>query len=212
MSENEKITVMIVDDHQLVREGIAARLQSFDNVEICGEASNGLEACDLAKDLTPDVIFMDISMPEMNGLEAAQKILTFTPTSKILFLSIYDNPEYVREAIKIGAKGYILKDVSAEEMMTALMAVHHGGTYLGSKVASALASPSQNSIPETKYNLTARELEILKLIAEGRLNRQIAKTLSISTRTVESHRMSIREKTGGGNAATLSVIAQELGV
>ncbi|MGB7288134.1 MAG: response regulator transcription factor [Salaquimonas sp.] len=203
------IQVIIVDDHQLVREGIASRLQLNEKISICAQASSGLEACKLAESLDPDIIFMDISMPDMNGLEAAKRILSIKPEAKILFLSIYDNPEYIREAISIGAKGYLLKDVSAEEMMTSLLAVYKGGTYLSSKVAFALSS-SRETETDDKYNLTLREKQVLKLIASGKANKEIAESFSISVRTVESHRMSIREKTGGGNAATLSIIAQEL--
>lgn len=208
--EEKAVKVMIVDDHELVRDGIIARLQLSENIAICGQAANGKEACLLARKLQPDVIFLDISMPEMNGLEAASQILSDCPSSKILFLSIYDNPEYVREAIKIGAKGYLLKDVTADEMLTALFAVHKGGTYLGSKVAYALTADSRDDATNEKYNLTQREKEVLQGIAKGTSNKEIAEALSISVRTVESHRMSIREKTSGGNAATLSIIAQEL--
>ena len=209
-SHSPKIRVMIVDDHELVRDGIVSRLQLNPDIMICGQASNGRDACALARSTSPDVIFLDISMPGMNGLEAAREILESTPSSKILFLSIYDNPEYIREAIRIGAKGYILKDVSADEMLTALFAVHKGGTYLGSKLAIALASDGQTDQGREKYSLTQREKEVLQRIAHGRTNKEIADELEISVRTVESHRMSIREKTGGGNAASLSIIAQEL--
>ena len=209
-SHSPKIRVMIVDDHELVRDGIAARLQMNPDIVICGQASNGRDACMMARSTQPDVIFLDISMPGMNGLEAAREILENSPSSKILFLSIYDNPEYIREAIRIGAKGYILKDVSADEMLTALLAVHKGGTYLGSKLAIALTSEAPTDQGKEKYNLTQREKEVLQRIANGKTNKEIADELEISVRTVESHRMSIREKTGGGNAASLSIIAQEL--
>lgn len=206
----EMVEVLIVDDHEVVRDGIAARLQLNEKISVVGHASNGSEACDMARRLQPDIIFMDISMPEMNGLEASKKILEENPTSKVMFLSIYDNPEYIREAIRIGAKGFILKDISADEMLTALFAVHKGGTYLGSKVSFALASGDQTTKTDEKYNLTMREKEVLQRIAKGMINKEIADNLRISVRTVESHRMSIREKTGGGNAASLSRIAQEL--
>lgn len=205
----QNVKVMIVDDHELVRDGIVARLQLSQNITICAQGSDGKEACLLAKEHRPDIIFLDISMPEMNGLEAASQILADCPTAKILFLSIYDNPEYVREAIKIGAKGFLLKDVSADEMLTALFAVHKGGTYLGSKISYALAA-NGGGICDNKYKLTQREKEVLQAIAKGKTNKEIADAMAISVRTVESHRMSIREKTGGGNAASLSKIAQEL--
>jgi len=199
-----------VDDHQLVREGISSRLQANRSISICAEAANGLQACELARQLDPDIILMDISMPEMNGLEAAAEILRGNPASRILFLSIYDNPEYIQEALRIGAKGYILKDVSAEEMMTAIVAVRNGGTYLGSKVTFSLSANAGQETQKCKYNLTNREKEVLRLIAQGQANKEIGDALAISVRTVESHRMAIREKTGGGNAATLTIVAKEL--
>lgn len=207
-----KIRILIADDHDLVREGLSARLAMSDNVEICGEASSGAEVIEKSELLKPDIIFLDISMPKMTGLEAAKRILESSPSSKILFLSIYDNPEYVHEALRIGAKGYMLKDVSREEMSIAINAIYSGGTYLGAKVAAAFSSVAKPFENSTAYNLTSREKQVLSKIAQGEANRMIADSLNISVRTVESHRMSVREKTGGGNAADLFRIAKELGL
>ena len=163
--------------------------------------------------LEPDVIFLDISMPGMNGLEAAEKILAQSPQRKIVFLSIYDNPEYVSEALRVGAKGYLLKDVSKEEMSTAVNAVFNGGTYLGSKVGQALRTGTDKEPEQAcQYNLSDRERQVLCEIAKGSKNKAIAEKLKISVRTVESHRLTLREKTGGGNAAELFRIASELGL
>ena len=191
VSEAQKIRVLVADDHDLVRDGIRSRLTLDGDIEICAEASNGSEAIDLAKKHNPDVIMLDISMPGTNGFEAAGKILADNRQSRIIFLSIYDNPEYIQEAIRIGARGYLLKDVSREEMLLALKAINNGGTYLGSQVALSLADATQ---PCANYNLTSRETEVLKLVANGLSNREIAERLSISIRTVESHRLSLREK------------------
>lgn len=207
-----KIRILIADDHDLVREGLSARLALTDNVEICGEAASGLEVIEKSKVLDPDIIFLDISMPEMTGLEAAKSILEYTPDSKIMFLSIYDNPEYIHEALRIGAKGYMLKDVNREEMTIAINAIYNGGTYLGAKVAAAFSSTVKQVELPSAYNLTGREKQVLSKIAKGDANREIANSLNISVRTVESHRMSVREKTGGGNAADLFRIANELGL
>lgn len=207
-----KIRILIADDHDLVREGLSARLAMSDNVEICGEAASGAEVIIKSKELKPDIIFLDISMPEMTGLEAAKRVLETSPNSKILFLSIYDNPEYVHEALRIGAKGYMLKDVNREEMTIAINAIYNGGTYLGAKVAAAFSTSGSSNEVECAYNLTTREKQILSKIAQGEANREIADSLKISVRTVESHRMSVREKTGGGNAADLFRIAKELGL
>lgn len=210
---NQKIRVFIADDHELVREGIRSRLGLSGDMEICGEAQDGREAVDKCLTIRPDIIFLDISMPVMSGLEAATKILEENRDARIIFLSIYDNPEYIREALRIGAKGYLLKDISREEMNVAVQAIHSGGTYLGSKVAQAFHPNSTEAETNAcSYNLSERERQVLAEIARGSKNKTIAEKLNISVRTVESHRLTLREKTGGGNAAELARIASELGL
>lgn len=205
----QRLRLVIVDDHDLLREGIRARLQDEDFVDIIGEGRNGLEAVDLCRTLRPDVILLDISMPEMNGLEAASRIRETVPLTKILFLSIYDTEEYVQEALRIGVNGFVLKDVSKPEMINAIRSVAQGATYLGPRVTASLTNRSASA---DDYGLSAREKEVLAAISRGLSNRDIAEKLSISVRTVESHRLSIREKTGGGNAIALSKIADKLGL
>lgn len=205
----QRLRLVIVDDHDLLRDGIRARLQDEDFVDIIGEGRNGLEAVDLCRALQPDVILLDISMPEMNGLEAASRIREIVPLTKILFLSIYDTEEYVQEALRIGVNGFVLKDVSKPEMINAIRSVAQGATYLGPRVTASLAGKSASS---DDFGLSAREKEVLAAISRGLSNRDIAEQLSISVRTVESHRLSIREKTGGGNAIALSKIAEKLGL
>lgn len=205
-----QVRIMVVDDHDLVRDGIRARLASAPGIELCGECSSADEAIALAATARPDVILLDISMPGMNGLEAAPVLSTASPLSRILFLSIYDNEQYVQEALRVGGAGYLLKDVSRNEMLSAIMAVASGGTYIGSKLVNALTNRVGGT--ENRFGLTLREVEILGGIARGKTNKEIAADLEISVRTVESHRLSIREKTGGGNAAQLSRIADELGL
>ncbi|MEL7428581.1 MAG: response regulator transcription factor [Pseudomonadota bacterium] len=206
-----KIRVFIADDHELVRDGIKSRLLLSKNTEICGEATNGRDAISQCRDLLPDIIFLDISMPEVSGLDAAREILESHPELKVVFLSIYDNPEYVREALRIGAKGYLLKDVSREEMMIAVQAIYNGGTYLGSRISHDMAQSSTVEAAQAcKYKLSERERQVLAEIARGLRNKAIAEKLNLSVRTVESHRLTLREKTGGGNAVELSRIAAEL--
>jgi len=207
------IKLIIVDDHDLLREGISSRLSDVPYIEIIAEGRNGLEAIDLCTRMAPDVLLLDISMPEMNGLEAAQKIMGLGLKTRILFLSIYDDNEYIQEALRIGASGFVLKDVSKPEMLNAIRSVAEGATYLGPKLAASLQSAStpQGDI-ECTYGLTKREKQVLALIAEGHLNKEIAYRLNISIRTVESHRSAIRDKTGGGNAAALAGIARDLGL
>ena len=200
-----KIKLVIVDDHDILREGIRARLQDHDKFEILAEGRNGHEAIDLYQRHKPDILLTDISMPEMNGLDAAIQILADDPAAKVIFLSVYDDPEYVTKAVNIGAKGFILKDVSKPEMVNAICRVAQCGKYF-----AGLSSIVNDVKPEQDYNLTGRERDVLSRIAKGTANKQIALDLNLSVRTIESHRSSIREKTGGGNAVALAKIAAEL--
>ncbi|MFZ1813472.1 MAG: response regulator transcription factor [Rhizobiaceae bacterium] len=213
MAAQTPTRLMMVDDHDIIRDGIRARLGTAESIELVGECASAGEAIAMAGQLKPDVVLLDISMPGMNGLEAAGQILKASPQSRILFLSIYDNEQYVLEALRVGGSGYILKDVSRAEMIAAIAAVASGGTYLGARLAGALTerhtARQQHTAP---YGLTDREIDVLRKISQGYSNKETASQLGISVRTVESHRASIREKTGGGNAAALAVIARKLGV
>ena len=212
-SDGNRVRLLIVDDHDLVREGIRSRLADADFVDVVGEGSNGAQAVELCEVLGPDLVLLDISMPEMNGLEAARRIKQSRPNTKILFLSIYDNEEYVQEALRVGANGFVLKDVSKDEMINAIRSVAQGATYLGPQAAASLAGRNSNRlVPANDFGLTEREKQVLSAVSKGLTNRQIAGQLNISVRTVESHRLSIREKTGGGNAVALSKIANRLGL
>ncbi|MEO9460682.1 MAG: response regulator transcription factor [Lentilitoribacter sp.] len=207
------IKMVIADDHDLVREGIHVRLASETYIDLIGEAKNGREAVDLCRALKPDLILLDISMPELNGLEAASIIKEELPDTKILFLSVYDNDEYVQESLRIGANGFVLKDVSKPEMLNAIRLASSGATYLGPRLSKSLAANAPIRAQTAQdYGLTNREKQVLAAISRGMPNKEIAETMNISVRTVESHRMSIREKTGGGNAVVLTKIASELGL
>lgn len=201
-----KIKLVIVDDHDILREGIRARLQDHDKFDIIAEGRNGAEAVDLYNRCNPDILLTDISMPTMNGLDAATQILATYPDAKIIFLSVYNDPEYIAKAVSIGAKGFILKDVSKPEMVNAICRVAQGGKYLGPNVADMLNQKQ----PDTDYGLTNRERDILSRIAKGATNKEMARDLNLSVRTIESHRSSVREKTGGGNAVALAKIARDL--
>ena len=206
------ITVVLADDHELVRDGIRARLSRVDSLEVIGEATNGKEALELVAALRPSVILMDVSMPLMNGLEAASIIRNQYPQTRVLILSIYDNPEYVRGVVQAGAKGYILKDISAKEMITAILSVANGGYYFSSAVGPTLVGATKSAPVDDPYGLTDREKQVLAAIAKGQPNKEVAKNLGISVRTVESHRLNLREKVGCKNAAQLYKVAQELGL
>ena len=203
------VRLLIVDDHELVRDGIRARLESESGVEIIGEAGDGEEAVALVEQLQPDLVMLDINMPNMNGLDAAEEIRARELPCHILILSLYDNSEYVRRAVALGTNGYLLKDVSQDEMTKAIKVAAKGEFYVSESLAHSLDIENNGADP---YNLTDREREILAAIAAGKLNKQIAGELDISVRTVESHRSAIRQKTGGGNAAGLTRIAAELGL
>lgn len=207
---SDPIRILLADDHELVRDGIRARLESTRNFLVIGEATNGEEAVELALKLTPDLIMLDVSMPLKNGLDVAREIRAGNADARILILSIYDNPEYVRGAMQAGANGYILKDVSAADMIKAITSIASGGYYFSSRIAPTLMGLEAKSVVDDPYGLTEREREVLGAIAKGRSNKETAKALDISVRTVESHRLNIRDKVGGGNAAHLARIAQEL--
>jgi len=151
------IKLVIVDDHDILREGIKARLQDHEKFDIIGEGCNGQEAVALYQKYKPDVVLTDISMPKMNGLEAAAEILAFDAEAKIIFLSVYDDAEYITKAVKIGAKGFVLKDVSKPEMVQAICRVAQGGKYFGPKVSSQL--DSQKEVDD--FGLTRREKDVL---------------------------------------------------
>lgn len=206
------VRILIVDDHALVRDGIRARLATRPELEVVGEGGDGTGAAELAAELVPDLVMLDISMPGISGLDAIEPIRRASPATKILMLSMYDNPEYVRRAVQNGAHGYILKDVSITEMINAVTSVAAGGLYFSPKAGQSLMQPPADEPGDNRYGLTSRETEILIAIADGLSNKEIASAFKISVRTVESHRQNIRDKVGGGNAAHLARIAGELGL
>ncbi|UCE79426.1 MAG: response regulator transcription factor [Nitrospiraceae bacterium] len=194
-----KIKVMIADDHALVREGIMAFLRMHDDIEIAGEAANGLEAIQKAKELRPDIILMDISMPELGGIEATLEIKKTMPEIKILILTQYDDKAYVSRLLKAGVSGYILKHAVGTDLIAAIRAVSQGESYLHSSIASKvidgyLGTSSGTMVEDPYERLTDREKQVLKLIAEGHSHKEIATMLTISVKTVIAHQTNISEK------------------
>ncbi|MBR7887733.1 response regulator transcription factor [Marinomonas sp. A79] len=188
----KKIRVLLVDDHMLVLDGLQARLELEDNIDIIATASNGLEALEKAAETQPDLVLMDVSMPVLNGLEATKRFKSEQPKVKVLMLSMHNDKEYILSLIQSGANGYVLKDVSSEELVQAIGTVCQGGTYFSSGASEALFSPSV--APKQCDELSKREIAVLKEVAIGLSNKEIASTLSISVRTVETHRQNIKNK------------------
>jgi len=208
-----KIRVLLVDDHPLVLDGISARLEGEDSLEVVGMANDGKQALELAAKEKPDVVLMDVSMPVMNGFEATERFRAEQPDIKVLILSMHDDREYIVKLIKCGAAGYVLKDVSSSELIAAIETIHRGGTYFSSGASQALFSQFEQEqaapAPVQQEALTGRETDVLKLVAEGNSNKAIARELDISVRTVETHRQNIKNKLDIHTAAGLTRYAIE---
>jgi DNA-binding NarL/FixJ family response regulator len=181
--------LLIVDDHALVREGLKARLSSVPTIEVVGEAGDAEEAAQQIAETEPDLVLMDVGMKDVNGIDLTRQILIDRPGLLVLILSMYDNPEYVNRAIQAGARGYVLKDAPANEIIDAIESVTSGGTFLSSAISGRLFR-SQTPRPV----MSLRESEILGCLAKGRSSKQIAIELNLSVRTVESHRQNIKRK------------------
>lgn len=195
-----KIRVFLADDHQLFREGVRSLLSRAPDIEVVGEAGNGVDAVARIQELTPDVVLMDISMPGMNGLDAAAQIRDTVPSAKVIILTVHETDQYVSQMLNVGAAGYIVKSVSSTELIYAVTAVHQGNVYLYPSIARMIiqdylkqATTGQESSLD---GLTARELEILKHVASDLRNKEIADLLGISLKTVQAHRTSLMSKLG----------------
>jgi len=209
--------ILIVEDHRILREGLRSLLTSNAELEVVGEAENGMEAIRKVRELSPDLILMDISMPKMDGLDAIREIKNEHPEVKLLVLTVHKAEEYVFAALKAGANGYLLKDSTYVELKLAIENVLLGRTYLSPGVSEKLVSsylegkqpPRTESVIDT---LTHRERQILKLIAEGHRNKSIAEFLCISVKTVEKHRSNLMKKLDLHNASELTAFAIENGL
>lgn len=204
------IRILIADDHAVVREGIRHVLESDAGFRVIGEATNGAEAVALAQSLLPDVVVLDLSMPELSGLEATMQIRAALPASAILVLSIHDHEEYVLQSVRAGAQGYLRKDSSPAELREAVRTVAEGGSYFSAPVARTLSAALRNEARTA--SLTGRERAVLVQIAGGATNKQIATALGISVRTVESHRETLMKKLGLRGAASLTRFAIDAGL
>jgi two-component system response regulator NreC len=197
--EMKKIRVLLVEDHTIVRQGIAALLGTESDMEVVGEASNGLEAIELAKKLSPEVILMDIGMRQLNGLEATREIKRLFPSMKILVLTMHENEEWIFQILKAGASGYLIKDSAMTDLTSALRAVYQGDSYLSPSISKMVIEEYIRKAESGEKKgvedlLSGREREILQLIAEGNSVPQISNLLCISKKTVEAHKTHIMEK------------------
>lgn len=197
----KKIGVFLVDDHEIFRNGLKQLINSEADMEVCGEASSGEDALQQLAAAAPDVIIMDIRMPGMNGLETSTLLLEKNPRGRILFFSLFDEPDYVAAALEMGASGYILKDTSNKIFLSAIRTIHQGKYYFIGEVSDILvkkyldakqSTPGNSSTQE--ISLSRREEQIIRMISNGRNNKDIAESLNLSIRTIEAHRMNILRK------------------
>lgn len=198
MSESG-LRVVIADDHTVVRQGIRGVLEEIDGLEVVGEAGDGSEALALVESLSPDVVVLDVNMPGMSGLEVATALREAAHPVRVLMLSMHDDPEYVLQAVRSGADGYVLKDVAPADLRDAVVAVHEGREYFTARVTQQLSVGLRHEIEEEQVRtrvdaLTPREREVLLHVAEGLTNREIGDRLEISPRTVETHRERVMGK------------------
>jgi two-component system response regulator NreC len=189
-----KIRIVLADDHSVVRQGFRRILEAQTDMEIVGEACNGREALESATKLSPDVVVMDVAMPELNGIEATRRMGEAAPRTRVLALSMHKDSVYVREILRAGARGYLLKDAVDEDLIAAVRAVARGEGYLSPGVADAVLTDYRRHVTDPIDLLTSREREVLQLIAEGKTNKEIATTLTLSVYTVDAHRGRIMEK------------------
>ncbi|SFM61887.1 response regulator transcription factor [Variovorax sp. OV329] len=198
------VRIFLVDDHPLVRDGLRARLDPLPGIEIVGEAGSGAEALAAIPALKPHLVLADVGMKDMNGIELAAALHAQHADVRVVMLSMYDNPEYVQQALQAGARGYVLKDAPAAEIVAAIEAVAAGGTFLSPAVSQRLF---RNQAPRPL--LTPRESEILSALGRGESSKQIARTLGLSVRTIEAHRQSIKRRLGIEGQAELIKYAVE---
>ncbi len=210
----KSIQVILVEDHHLVRAGIRSLLNTISGITVIAEASNGREALETLAKHKPDVALVDIAMPDMSGLEVTEKVTSQYPDVRVVILSMYSDEEYVRQALRAGASGYVLKDAHKEELELALKSVAEGGMYLSHAVSKHVVDYLRRAGEETQRleQLTDRQKEILRMIAEGSTTKEIAHALSLSAKTVETHRAHLMERLDIHDLAGLVRYAVQAGI
>lgn len=194
-SQADKITILIVDDHAIVRQGLRTYLDLQPDMAVVGEASNGNEAVTMVKELLPDIVLMDLVMPNGNGVDATRAVAALSPSTRVIVLTSFSEDEQVFASIKAGAQGYLMKDVLPQELVRAIRTVSKGEAQLDPEIARKLMQEFTNPQPSTpKHDLTERELEVLRLIAQGKSNKEISEDLVLSEKTVKTHVSNILQK------------------
>ncbi len=215
--DEKKIRVLLAEDHTLVRQGFRRILEDDPRIVVAGEAGTGLAAIQQAETLKPDVVVMDLAMPELGGLEASAEILKASPEVKILILSMYSNEAYVKKALDIGAMGYVLKNAIEVDLTRAVIALAEGNMYLSPEISKLVienmkTGPKGEKVGDAYDRLTLREKEVLQLIAQGKSNKEIAMLLGISVNTVAVHRAHVMETLGFHRTAELVLYAVKKGL
>lgn len=209
--------ILIADDHEVVRRGIRSLLESHAGWEICGEAKDGREAVDLSRELKPDLVLLDIGMPNLNGLDAARQIIANRPLTRVLILTIHDSDQVVRDVLAAGARGFLLKSDAGRDLLTAVEAMQHHRTFFTSQVAEIVLdgylSTRRVALPTLPRNrLTPREREVVQLLAEGKTSKEVAVALDLSVKTAETHRTNIMRKLDLHSVADLTLYAVRNGI
>lgn len=207
----DKIKVFIADDHKILRESLRILLSQQEDIEVIGEAAGGLEAFEKIRTLHPEIAVLDISLPQLNGLDLAARLAQEQPETKIVILTMHKSEEFVKRALSVGVKGYVLKDNALEELIACIQAVHEGRAFLSQSVTQLVVDEFVKNLKDRdggqQEAVSAREREVLQLLAEGKSNREISATLNLSVKTVETHRANIMRKLGLRNIADLVLYA-----
>ncbi len=210
------IRILIADDHNIVRDGLKALVEKEPGLEVVAEATNGLEAIELVEKLAPDIVIMDVAMPDLNGIEATRQLTSKDSTIKIIALSMHSDRRFVIEMLRAGAMGFMLKDSAFEELVEAIKNVHRGRAFLSSSIVDVVVTDYVRNLAGTDSpaytQLSNRERQVLKLLAEGKTIKEIAYILEVSAKTVETHRLNIRDKLGISSLAELTKFAIREGI
>jgi len=211
------LRILIADDHEVARKGIRALLENHPGWEVCAEAKDGREAVEFADRLRPDVLLLDIGMPNLNGLDAARQILATSPDARILILTVHDTEQIVREVLAAGARGFLLKSDAGRDLVAAVEALQRRRTFFTSKVAEMLLEGylrphSDSDDPTGQRVLTPREREVIQLVAEGKTTKEVASVLSLSVKTAETHRTNLMRKLDLHSVADLTLYAVRNGI